>query len=119
MTATVKAMDSQRWICRTHLFQFMGPPSDDSSNCADRALSPEPRQQISFCPRQNLLELREELLPACLGAAEGLLLLRPEAGLFHTQMCSCPRRGKREGHDALQIEGRIVVRKIPCVRERL
>src|SRR5438552_18142273 len=22
MTATVKAMDSQRWVCRTHLFQF-------------------------------------------------------------------------------------------------
>ena len=24
MTATVKAMDSQRWVCRTHLFQFNG-----------------------------------------------------------------------------------------------
>src|SRR5437660_11279570 len=23
MTATVKAMDSQRWVCRTHLFQFI------------------------------------------------------------------------------------------------
>src|ERR1700757_5249661 len=22
MTTTVKAMDSQRWVCRTHLFQF-------------------------------------------------------------------------------------------------
>src|SRR6267378_2977615 len=22
MTATVKAMDNQRWVCRTHLFQF-------------------------------------------------------------------------------------------------
>src|SRR5216683_887460 len=24
MTVSVKAMDSQRWICRTHLFQFIG-----------------------------------------------------------------------------------------------
>jgi hypothetical protein len=24
MTVSVKAMDSQRWICRTHLFQFNG-----------------------------------------------------------------------------------------------
>ena len=24
MTAAVNAMDSQRWICRTHLFQFNG-----------------------------------------------------------------------------------------------
>lgn len=27
MTATVKAMDSQRWVCRTHLFQFNGTSS--------------------------------------------------------------------------------------------
>src|SRR5439155_16335522 len=26
MTPTVKAMDSQRWVCRTHLFQFNGTP---------------------------------------------------------------------------------------------
>jgi len=24
MTVTVKAMDSQRWVCRTHSFQFTG-----------------------------------------------------------------------------------------------
>jgi len=24
MTAAVKAMDNQRWVCRTHLFQFNG-----------------------------------------------------------------------------------------------
>ena len=29
MTATVKAMDSQRWVCRTHLFQFNGTSSED------------------------------------------------------------------------------------------
>src|SRR5437660_1100215 len=27
MTATVKAMDSQRWVCRIHLFQFNGTSS--------------------------------------------------------------------------------------------
>src|SRR5229473_3303096 len=27
MTAAVKAMDSQRWVCRTHLFQFIGTSS--------------------------------------------------------------------------------------------
>src|SRR5579862_6614828 len=26
MTATVKATESQRWVCRIHLFQFNGPP---------------------------------------------------------------------------------------------
>ena len=26
MTVTVKAMASQRWNCRIHLFQFKGPP---------------------------------------------------------------------------------------------
>jgi hypothetical protein len=29
MTATVKAMDSQRWACRTHLFQFNGTFPED------------------------------------------------------------------------------------------
>jgi hypothetical protein len=24
VTATVKAMDSQRWICRSHMFRFIG-----------------------------------------------------------------------------------------------
>ena len=28
MTVTVKAMDSQRWICRTQLFQFNGTSSE-------------------------------------------------------------------------------------------
>src|SRR3977135_3738373 len=29
MTATVNAMDSQRWVCRTHLFQFNMTSSED------------------------------------------------------------------------------------------
>src|SRR6266853_6318804 len=36
MTATVKAMDSQRWVCRTHLFQFNGTSCEDEPE-ADRA----------------------------------------------------------------------------------
>jgi len=36
ITPTVKAMDSQRWVCRTHLFQFNGTSSDDGPQ-ADRA----------------------------------------------------------------------------------
>jgi hypothetical protein len=38
MTATVKAMDSQRWVCRTHLFQFNGTSSEDEPE-ADRSVS--------------------------------------------------------------------------------
>src|SRR5258708_30105391 len=29
MTIAVKAMDSQRWVCRIHMFQFNGTSSDD------------------------------------------------------------------------------------------
>src|SRR4030081_730201 len=36
MTATVKAMDSQRWVCRIHLFQFNVTSSEDEPE-ADRA----------------------------------------------------------------------------------
>ena len=36
MTATVKAMDSQRCVCRTHLFQFNVTSSEDEPE-ADRA----------------------------------------------------------------------------------
>ena len=41
MTVTVKAMDSQRWICRTHLFQSNGTSSEDEPE-ADRALNVRP-----------------------------------------------------------------------------
>jgi hypothetical protein len=36
MTATVKTTDSQRWVCRTHLFQFNVTSSEEQSE-ADRA----------------------------------------------------------------------------------
>ncbi len=35
MTANVKAMDSERWVCRTHSFQFNGTSSEDEPE-ADR-----------------------------------------------------------------------------------
>src|SRR4029434_11098103 len=72
MTATVKAMDSQRWICRTQVFPFI----ETSSEIALKG-----EGQTSVRPRQELLQLREELLPAGLGSPEGLLLIRPEARL--------------------------------------
>src|SRR5215472_14152524 len=34
ITATVKAMDSQRWICRTHLFQLNGTLAAAAGFCA-------------------------------------------------------------------------------------
>jgi hypothetical protein len=39
MTAAVKAMDSQRWVCRIHLFQFNGTSSEVEPE-ADRAHRP-------------------------------------------------------------------------------
>src|SRR6266536_806888 len=76
-------------------------------NCAGRLQS-----------AQDLLQLREELLPPRLGAAEGLLLIRPEARLLHAQVRPRARWGERKGHHTLQIVGRIVVRKIPSVGQR-
>jgi hypothetical protein len=36
MTATVKAMESQRWICRTQLFQFnRTSPNDETKDKQD------------------------------------------------------------------------------------
>src|SRR5262245_66368048 len=106
MTATVKAMATQRWICRSHMFQF---------NC-DLLLTM--RRQTSVCPRQGLLQICQELLPSDPGAAVGLFLIRPEARLLHAQMGSGSRRRERKGHHAVQVEGRIVVGKIPGVGQR-
>jgi hypothetical protein len=37
MTATVRAMDSQRWVCRTHLFQFTVTSSEDELEAVGHA----------------------------------------------------------------------------------
>src|SRR5215470_13783424 len=76
-------------------------------------------RQMSICPRQDLLQLDEELLPACLGAPERLLLVLPEARLLHAQVGPRARWRERKRHHALQIVGRIVVRKVPSVGQRL
>src|SRR5258708_8624169 len=52
------------------------------------------RPQSSICPRQELLQVRKELLPAVLGALVGLLLIRPEARLLHAQVGPRARRGE-------------------------
>src|ERR1700722_6816987 len=67
----------------------------------------------SVCPRQDLLQVGEEILPSAPGATIGQLLIRPEARLLHAQLSSRARRGERPGHDALEIEGR------PCIGQRL
>jgi hypothetical protein len=46
-----------------------------------------------------------------MGAAEGLFLIRPEARLLHAQVGARAGGREREGHHALQIEGRIGVLK--------
>src|SRR3954449_1910043 len=52
-------------------------------------------------------------------AAKSLLLRWAEARLLDAQMRACAGRGQCEGHDALEIERRVVMREIPGVGERL
>src|ERR1041385_8801604 len=47
MTVNVKAMDSQRWVCRSHLFQFNGTSSEDEPK---RIGSWDPREQVDESP---------------------------------------------------------------------
>src|SRR5882757_894179 len=110
MTVTVKAIDSQRWICRTHVFQFI------ETSCEDE---PKRNAADSINPRQHLLQICEELLPSVPGAAKSLLLIRPKTRLLHAQESPRARWRERKGHLALQIVGRILVRKIPGVGQRL
>src|SRR4030095_10204705 len=60
----------------------------------------------SIWPRQYLLQVCKELLPPVLGAVEGLLLIRPEARLLHSQMRPCARRCQSPGDDTLQAHRR-------------
>src|SRR5258705_13083426 len=93
MTATVKAMDSQRCIWRTEIFQFNETSFDfETSRSATR--------QTSVRPRQELLKLRKELLPSGVGAAKGQLLIWPEARLLHAQVGPRARSRERKGHYA-------------------
>src|SRR5690349_6584241 len=70
-------------------------------------------RRISICPRQDLFQVREELLPPELGALVGLLLIRPEARLFHAQMCPRARGSEGPGDDTFETH------RFPCVGQRL
>src|SRR6185436_815820 len=99
MTATVKTMDSQRWICRTHLFQFNGTSSENEPE-AERAL----RASIgSLDPCEQLDELLAHQFPAVARAAEFLFLVRPEARLHEGQARARGRGREREGHDGVDV----------------
>src|SRR5579871_1543084 len=76
-----------------------------------------PPVDLAFA-RDKLLQPGKELFPAGMGAAKGLFLFRPEARLLYAQMSSLCRRGEGEGHDAREIVGGILMRKIPRVGER-
>src|SRR4051794_27369919 len=70
-----------------------------------------------FSPRQHFVELVEELLPSGMRAAIGLLLGGTEARLLDAQMGARAFRRQCEGHHALQVERRVLMRKIPGVGE--
>src|SRR5215472_4938840 len=53
MTATVKAMDSQRWVCRTHLFQFNGTSSEDDLGMVARAEAGLGFHRVTFTARSR------------------------------------------------------------------
>src|SRR4051812_33451698 len=88
ITATVKAIDSQRWTCRINLFQFMRYSLQQSAAAA------------SVRAGQNLVQFFEELLPSGMRAAIGLALIGAESGLLHAQARSRRRRRQRERHHA-------------------
>src|SRR3982074_2032953 len=56
----------------------------------------------SIFPRQYLLQIRKELLPTETRALVGLLLIRPEARLFHAQLGPRARRREGAGDDTLE-----------------
>src|ERR1700694_3799842 len=58
-------------------------------------------RQTSVCPRQDLLQVCQELLPPALGALVGLLLIRTEARLLHEQVGPRARRGESPSDDTL------------------
>src|SRR5262245_46320916 len=74
--------------------------------CDERVLA-------SIHPCQDPLQVGKELRPPGLGAAVGLLLIRPEAHLLHAQAGPAARRGERPRDDALEAVG------APCVGQRL
>src|SRR5579863_418274 len=68
MTPTVKAMDSQRWVCRTHLFQFNGTSSRLHGalfcDLLNSRLLSRPRRPVGRFNTELLGVLRVQPLPA-------------------------------------------------------
>src|SRR5215472_16107364 len=90
MTATVKAIDSQRWVWRTHLFQF----NSTSLSRPARVLSRLGRPAGCF-DTELLGVLRVQPLPVelqCLGANDASNGLAREAPLKHVE-ADVPARG--------------------------
>src|SRR6266704_1438366 len=68
-------------------------------------------RQTSVYPRQDLLQVGKEPLPPVFGALVGLLLIRPEARLFHAQVGPRAGRGESPNDDTLETIGRPRVRQ--------
>src|SRR5262249_16220376 len=72
-----------------------------SEAALDRLRGPSAMRQTLVCPPQEVLQLREELVPCGRGGAVGLLLIRPEAQLLHAQVSPRACWGERKGHYTL------------------
>src|SRR2546426_12393146 len=106
MTATVKAMDSQRWVCRTHLFQF----NDIVAILLDSRLLSRLRRQVGRFNTELLGILRVQPLPAAelhgLGADDAADGSSAEKASQNIETNVPTRRdsgqaGKLRGHSAL------------------
>src|SRR5215469_8256494 len=87
MTVSVKAIDSQRWICRIHLFQFnAGPPLNTRRSGSSEPVGGGLKLSV---PKPALALQRTAAIS--LGAAVGMLLIRKGARLLHAQVGSCAR----------------------------
>src|SRR5881394_1375642 len=95
MTATVKAMDTQRWVCRIQMCRLNGTSFDDDPKRigpeTDREWQHAFRSPLaetatrSWDPREHVDELPAHRLPPVARAGEVLLLVRLEARLHHRQ----------------------------------
>src|SRR5262245_35503755 len=93
MTVSVKATPSQRWVCRIHLFQFIGTSFDDEAQTSSGSLNPP--EQVD--------KLSAHHVPAVARAAEGLLLVRLESRLHEGKVRARRRGRERECHNGVDV----------------
>src|SRR5215207_3930578 len=98
MTVNVKTIDSQRCICRTHLFEFIGASAGDESR--------DPREQVD--------QLSTHHPPAIARAAEVLLLVLLEARLHEREASTGPRGREPERHDGVDVADGPRVAQLPA-----